>query len=747
MNTRHFLSVSLLLSLSLCALAGEKAASDIHLLAPAADAKVPAAPVVLSWRCEHAKGASCAGRYAVEVMRRHDGKCLLAVENLATNAVELTGVEPGTEYTWTVWCGKKINGARFFTEGASARNPKKPHVDGRGLPVWYAAEGVGNLRDLGGWPGLDGRKVRTGLVFRSAQFERVSEKGRDVLVRKLGVKTDLDFRTPDKLEPLKGRSPLGKEVALVNRSATAYGGFGSKDGMKEFASTFRWLLHEAKFPVAIHCAKGADRTGSWAFLLNGLLGVAEADLRYDWEITHAWNSNPLFKHRTRYNGLVDLIGKRSGATFTDKVVDFARACGITDAEIALWRDRMLEPVSAKGAGLALVAPSEGEVVPLTNAGRREFLAMDSKHRRAVFKDKAWRRVAANEVKSRPQPVVLRWSGEIPQKGFRVRVTKEGAEKPFVEACVKTNALEVWNLEIARMYRWSVSDGSREVCGAFRTADLAPRDIYVPGVPNFRDLGGWKTVDGRRVRQGMVYRSGGLNNNADYFLSTHETLDLYAKGELEARYGEDGRKMKERIDREKGQLAFDEKAPYLRKMLKRDQPRKAKERLDAAGRRLCTETLGIRTDLDLRRAEEVWRMTESPLGPSVRWVNIPSTSYGGLGKESGKKAFADVFRVFLDEANYPIDIHCIGGADRTGCACFIINALLGVAQDDLDKDWEITCYEYEDQNFGHKYRYDKFLKVLADYPGDTPRARCEAYVKELGFTDADLARLRQILLED
>ena len=33
-----------------------------------------------------------------------------------------------------------------------------------------------------------------------------------------------------------------------------------------------------------------------------------------------------------------------------------------------------------------------------------------------------------------------------------------------------------------------------------------------------------------------------------------------------------------------------------------------------------------------------------------------------------------------------------------------------------------------------------------YPGETIRERAEAFVKELGFTDADLATLRDILLE-
>ena len=31
-------------------------------------------------------------------------------------------------------------------------------------------------------------------------------------------------------------------------------------------------------------------------------------------------------------------------------------------------------------------------------------------------------------------------------------------------------------------------------------------IPIPGVPNLRDLGGWPTVDGGRVRCGLVYRA-------------------------------------------------------------------------------------------------------------------------------------------------------------------------------------------------------------------------------------------------
>jgi protein-tyrosine phosphatase len=37
-----------------------------------------------------------------------------------------------------------------------------------------------------------------------------------------------------------------------------------------------------------------------------------------------------------------------------------------------------------------------------------------------------------------------------------------------------------------------------------------RHVPLSGQPNFRDLGGYETADGRRVKWGRVYRSGELS---------------------------------------------------------------------------------------------------------------------------------------------------------------------------------------------------------------------------------------------
>lgn len=290
-------------------------------------------PVRLAWQCAHPDGRACSGPYAVEVMQRRTGQRFFSAENLKTNAVEVWNLEVGEEYTWCVWCGKEVRGGKFFTEDQAPRVLK-----------W---EGVGNVRDHGGWKGCGGRRVKTGRVFRSERLDKITDRGRDRLVRELGVRTDLDLRTPESVAKLKGVSPLGKAVRYSNQSSGSYAGFDTEGGRKNFAETFRWFLNEAEYPVVFHCEKGADRTGSWAFLLNGLLGVSERDLRFDWEVTSSFNANPQFKHRGRYDELVKLVNRRKGKTFTDRVVAYAHDCGITDREIAKWRKMMLEEATLK----------------------------------------------------------------------------------------------------------------------------------------------------------------------------------------------------------------------------------------------------------------------------------------------------------------------------------------------------------------------------------------------------------------
>ena len=58
-----------------------------------------------------------------------------------------------------------------------------------------------------------------------------------------------------------------------------------------------------------------------------------------------------------------------------------------------------------------------------------------------------------------------------------------------------------------------------------SAILAPRLVPLEGVQNFRDVGGYRTIDGRRVKWGLIYRSGELSHLTPQDLLLVTELDI------------------------------------------------------------------------------------------------------------------------------------------------------------------------------------------------------------------------------
>ncbi|MGA2500929.1 MAG: tyrosine-protein phosphatase, partial [Tepidisphaeraceae bacterium] len=117
-------------------------------------------------------------------------------------------------------------------------------------------------------------------------------------------------------------------------------------------------------------------------------------------------------------------------------------------------------------------------------------------------------------------------------------------------------------------------------------------------------------------------------------------------------------------------------------------------------------------------------------------------------KAGKDAFVKSFKIFCDEKNYPIVLHCIAGQDRTGSLAFILNGLLGVDEEDLYKDWEASGFCNGDPSFNHRERFNKLVEGFsANFPQRTWREKMEAYVKSLGVTRNEIDRFRSIMLEE
>ena len=155
----------------------------------------------------------------------------------------------------------------------------------------------------------------------------------------LGIKTDLDLRSDPEVFGMTG-SPLGDKVRWVRISSSNYGSMDTSSGREAFAKGFRVFLDKANYPIVFHCIAGADRTGSLATILNGLLGVDEDLLYRDWVYTWtATGSSPSDKH---WPALMKVFAKYKGATLNERIEAYVLSCGFSKDDIETFRAIMLE---------------------------------------------------------------------------------------------------------------------------------------------------------------------------------------------------------------------------------------------------------------------------------------------------------------------------------------------------------------------------------------------------------------------
>ena len=202
-----------------------------------------------------------------------------------------------------------------------------------------------NVRDLGGWA-CDGGTVKYGLLIRGG---RISAADRAVLVGQLGVQHEIDLRGREGRDPSDGEvateSPLGNDVWFT---------IADKAASYALTPVATWQLYlrcvidavTHREPVYFHCTAGADRTGTLACVLEGLLGMSQSDIDKDYELTCFYSGTETDAAARRRNEqewkkLINEINAVSGDTFRDKCVHFAvGTCGMSMADINAYRAAM-----------------------------------------------------------------------------------------------------------------------------------------------------------------------------------------------------------------------------------------------------------------------------------------------------------------------------------------------------------------------------------------------------------------------
>ena len=174
-------------------------------------------------------------------------------------------------------------------------------------------QGAANFRDLGGYETMDGRHVKWGEIYRSADISKLTDADLAVLKQK-NITYDVDLRghheqaqAPDRINPGTDYIllPAGSD-GLDNwmKSISKIKGTGGDSLMIAFYSnidsiTFRYKPFFAKLlalppgqSLVFHCTAGKDRTGIGAALLLYALGVPYDTIISDYEATnYYWKAN------------------------------------------------------------------------------------------------------------------------------------------------------------------------------------------------------------------------------------------------------------------------------------------------------------------------------------------------------------------------------------------------------------------------------------------------------------------------
>jgi len=202
-------------------------------------------------------------------------------------------------------------------------------------------DGQSNFRDVGGYETIDGRRVRSGQVYRSGRLTKLSDADVERLTG-LGIRTVVNLLTEDDVEfyghdrlpegvtavPLPIDSDTATRLANDASHALKSGDFSAlppeinvdihrllvHDGLDRYRELLELLADPTRRPLVFHCSHGIHRTGTGAAILLSLLGVPWDTVRDDYLLSNVFRADEV---RARLEQLRSLAASANGIKESD----------------------------------------------------------------------------------------------------------------------------------------------------------------------------------------------------------------------------------------------------------------------------------------------------------------------------------------------------------------------------------------------------------------------------------------------
>ena len=290
---------------------------------------------------------------------------------------------------------------------------------------------------------------------------------------------------------------------------------------------------------------------------------------------------------------------------------------------------------------------------------------------------------------------------VPASQTRNAVVKFGLKSDFSDAQSRTvvdgsDMAYMPNLIPGNTYYYKVEAGGEVLSQGKFQVEGPVRMIYAPSISNIRDLGGWTVQGGKQVRYGLIFRGGEANGQHSSVAEDRQTLiNLGVGAEIDLRSDN-------KYDSGNGQVGicafgFDNKDYFFS---------------------------------DGCRDNQVSNLTDA----------------------TSKARFKNWFLFILEHLREgkSVYFHCVWGADRTGLTAVLLEGLLGLSQEQMNLEYELTSLSFAGnrpkggtQGYGD---HQALIEKIKTYEGATLRDKFDTYwIQEVGISQDLINEFRNIML--